>query len=113
MTSGAQITAAAVFDRLEGAALNIRSRRIGSFRRPGDDRLDQKFVIQTFVLEVAFFLSHPLLQASVRLNAEFAHLAFLSVGRDDKVYFFFYSRRFRDATWPIVSELSCWTPAAR
>src|SRR5262245_20856986 len=87
MARRAQIAAAAVLDRLESTTLNIRSRRVGSFRRPGNDRLDQEFVIQTLVFEVAFFFSHPLLQAPMRLNAEFTHLALLSVGENDEIRF--------------------------
>jgi hypothetical protein len=75
MAGGAEVTAAAVLDGLEGAPLNVRRRRLDARRigRSGDNRLDEEFVVETFLFEIAFFLGDPLLETPMRLNPEFSH----------------------------------------
>src|SRR5688500_2935774 len=75
VTSGAQIAAAAIFDRFKSPALDVFRRRLDGLdvRRPCHDRFDEEFVIQSCVLKIAFPLGHPLLKTPVRLNSKFTH----------------------------------------
>src|SRR5438132_8852264 len=75
MAGRAQIAAAAFFDGLKCAALNLLRHRVDGLHvsRPGYDGLDEKFVVQFFILEVTFFFRYPFLQSAMRLNQEFPH----------------------------------------
>jgi hypothetical protein len=51
--AGGALAAPAIFDGLEGTSLNVRRRRLDARRigRPGDDRLDEEFVVEAFLLK--------------------------------------------------------------
>jgi hypothetical protein len=70
--------------------------------RPRRDRLDNKLVVQTFTLEVAFFFGYPFLQTPVGLNPKLGHVLSPSHRLLTDLRFI---ESIRDQAWSQVNEI--------
>src|SRR2546428_10732701 len=81
VASGADLAGAAALVALESAAADIRRRGVGGQDLGGGDvelTLLAEFIVETFVFEVALFLCHPFLEATVGVNPELSHVSYSS-----------------------------------